>query len=150
MSYAPVANGEQLVPGTQYRATLKIRAPYTVENIEQLEARWRKMTGAGSHFMLDHFKVSYPDKAGVWTVTVEYHVREGSGVVVLDNIANLARNVVSFVISSAALILTTVEKFIVDTATGLVDAGMKPLGAVLNPGVLILAVVGIFLITRRS
>lgn len=149
--YVAVASGESLTPGTQYRATLHLRAPYTSENIAKLESRWRQLTGAGSHFELDKVRATYPDrKTGRWTFVIEYHVRAGSGVVLFDNLANLARNVVSFVIDSAALVLTVVEKFVVDTATGLVNAAMAPVHEVLNPGVLILAVVGIFLITRRG
>ncbi len=55
--YVPVADGEHRVPGTKYRATLQLRCPYTAENVEKLESRWRSLTGASAHYALDHFKV---------------------------------------------------------------------------------------------
>lgn len=149
-------NGAQL-PGETYRARMSLRAPYTVENIERLEAEFRRQARANGSIVVDSFVVTYPKK-GVWTATATYHIgntpQAHSFGVVLDTIGTLCQDVVGFVISNTGLILTTVEKFVVETVSGVVsgvvDPLTKPIHEVLNPGVLILVVVGIFLVTRKG
>jgi hypothetical protein len=145
--------GGPLVAGQKYRITLSIRAPYTIENIENLEARWKVVAGLNGNFTVNSFAVAYPNKAGVWTAKVDFTVKNtehvSTGNFVLDGIAKIAQDTVSFIIGAGALILTTIEKFVVGVVGGVVDAAIKPVKEILNPGVLILAVVGIFLIVRR-
>lgn len=141
-----------LVAGTKYRITLSIRAPYSIENIENLEARWKTVAGLNGNFRLDVFNTHYP-VGGIWKVVIDFTVlatdHVAAGNFVLDGIGRIAQDTVSFIIGSAALVLTTVQKFVVGTVSGVVDAATTPIHEILNPGVLILAVVGIFLIVRR-
>jgi hypothetical protein len=135
--------------GALYRITMKIRAPYTVENIERLEAGWRLDAGVTGSITIESFTVSFP-VGGVWKATVEYRVKKSATFGFnVDSIGRIATDLISTIMSAVALVFTSVEKFTVDTVSGVAGAVAGPIKEVLNPGVLILVVVGIFLIVRR-
>lgn len=152
-AYVPATPGPQFA-GEKFRVTMALRAPYTIENIEGLESRWRSAAGAGTAAVVDNFNVSFPVN-GVWKATVTYHIAAG-GVFSLDAVGNLCTDVVAQVMNVLSLVVVTVEHWVVSAGEAIgagVGAAIKPatdiVHEVLNPGVLILAVVGIFLLTRR-
>lgn len=150
-TWAPA--GGAMVAGGRYRVVLSIRAPYSTENITNLESRWRSAAGLNGNFRVDSFVVSFPNAEGIWKATVSFTVLEtghvASGNFLVDGIGSVAQNIVSFIISSGALVLVEVQKFVVGVVSGVTAPVTDALHQVLNPGVLILVVVGIFLIVRR-
>lgn len=148
LTLVPATPGVQL-PGMKYRVTGSIRAPYTVQNIEGLEKRWNTFA-RGGRFHIDRFAVSFPNADGVWKVTVDYTVGEAADPLnnpfTLDSIGTIFQNIISTLISPIALLLTQVQQFVVGTIGGVLDKAKDAAHEVLNPGVLILVVVGIALV----
>ena len=149
MSY--VASAAQQKPGERYRLVANLRAPYTIENIERLEEEWRRRS-ISAHIRVTQFLVHFPNKFGVWSVEIRYEVLPfdvaGPFKLLLDDIGRLCQNVVASVIGPLVMTALTVQKEVVAAVAGAGDAlGHLP---VFNPGFVVLAVVGIFLITRRG
>lgn len=156
-TYQDVTGGK-LVPGQKYRVVMSLRAPYTDENIEAIETGWKGMTGIKDNVTVDSVTVSFPKPAppalGTWNATIVFHVKETSevksGNFDIGSIGDACQAFIRGIISDVALLLTTVQQFITDTVGKTLDTAADALNkSVLNPGVLILAVVGIFLIVRR-
>lgn len=138
-----------LVPGDKCRVRLTLNAPYTDENIQGVEDTWRSMAGVAGNVRTDQVLVHFP-KGGRWIVDVDYTVTRGFS---LDEIGTFCQDVIANVISSAALVGTQVLKWVTDSVVAVgegVGKAVAPVVSALNPGLLVLAVVGIFLLTRRA
>lgn len=152
-SYVQVTHGV-LQPGGKYRVSMSIRAPYTDENIQGLEAKWRQLAGVAPDVVVDAFTVHFPNRStGVWVATSDFHVPGSASTVgpsfgtAISGIGEMCQAAVRAIIGDVALLLTTVEQFVATLVTDVTNAAANTVNkTVLNPGVLILAVVGLFLI----
>lgn len=141
--------------GEHYRVLTNIRAPYTIENIERIEDEWRRRAVAAG-LDITSVQAFYP-VSGQWRVEVRYTVLPfdvfGGIKLFADDVGRLAQNIIAGVVNATALASVVIEKEVVAVAGAAgtaAAAAVGPLTNAINPGVLVLVVLGIFLVTRRG
>lgn len=149
--------GKQL-PGEEYRVRCTLQGPYNAAITGALKLKFRAEGAAKGLTMLgfDHAPPlwdAHTNRLGPWPFIARYRVQESEGIsqAGIDPrvIFALAALVIAIAVSGA-LLSSKIEKRFEDMVNTVGDKTKDVLHEVLNPGLLVLAVVGIYLIARKG
>lgn len=138
-----------MVVGGDYRVTLSLRAPYTDDNIQNVDENWRSITGVNDNVITKSVTIHYPIN-GVWKAVIEYTPTTPG--FTLDQFGSLCQSIISRIISSTALIATTVEQFVTKTVSDVGGAAAGAVGKIvtpLNPALIVVGIVALVFLFRR-